>query len=107
MQELPVQNRSREGLDASAMLFGLRQVRPSTYPKPTLVHNLFAVTHVARVWVYPWLGDPDETVGGRRLSSACHGEDALSATAYLALKYCQNPARGLDANINLGVLPDI
>jgi ADP-ribosyl-[dinitrogen reductase] hydrolase len=49
-----------------------------------------------------WLGDPDETVIGRLLSSACYVEDALPATLYLALKYHHDPARGLIANTNLG-----
>ena len=49
-----------------------------------------------------WLGDPDETVIGRRLSSACYVEDALPATLYMALKYHHDPARGLIANTNLG-----
>jgi ADP-ribosylglycohydrolase len=49
-----------------------------------------------------WLDDPDEIVVGRRLSSACYVEDALPATAYLALKYYDQAARGLVANTNLG-----
>jgi hypothetical protein len=49
-----------------------------------------------------WLDDPDEIVVGRRLSSACYVEDALPATAYLALKYHDDPVRGLIANTNLG-----
>ena len=49
-----------------------------------------------------WLDDPDEIVVGRRLSSACYVEDALPATAYLALKYHDDVARGLVANTNLG-----
>jgi ADP-ribosyl-[dinitrogen reductase] hydrolase len=51
---------------------------------------------------FRWLGDPDETVIGRRLSSACYVEDALPATLYLALKYHHDVARGLIANTNLG-----
>jgi ADP-ribosyl-[dinitrogen reductase] hydrolase len=49
-----------------------------------------------------WLDDPDEVVVGRRLSSACYVEDALPSTAYLALKYHDDPAQGLIANTNLG-----
>jgi len=49
-----------------------------------------------------WLDDPDEIVVGRRLSSACYVEDALPATAYLALKYHDDAARGLIVNTNLG-----
>jgi len=49
-----------------------------------------------------WLEDHDETVVGRRLSSACYVEDALPATAYLGLKYHGDVARGLVANTNLG-----
>ena len=49
-----------------------------------------------------WLDDPDEIVVGRRISSACYVEDALPATAYLALKYYDDVARGLVANTNLG-----
>jgi hypothetical protein len=41
-----------------------------------------------------WLDDPDETVVGRRLSSACYVEDALPSTAYLALKYHDDPCPG-------------
>jgi ADP-ribosyl-[dinitrogen reductase] hydrolase len=51
---------------------------------------------------FRWLGDPDETVIGRRLSSACYVEDALPAIIYLALKYHHDAARGLIANTNLG-----
>jgi len=51
---------------------------------------------------FRWLADPDETVIGRRLSSACYVEDALPATIYLALKYSHDPAQGLVANTNLG-----
>jgi ADP-ribosylglycohydrolase len=49
-----------------------------------------------------WLADPDETVVGRRLSTACYVEDALPATAYLALKYHDKVERGLVANTRLG-----
>ena len=49
-----------------------------------------------------WLDDPDEIVVGRRLSSACYVEDAVPATAYLALKYHGDPTQGLIANTNLG-----
>jgi ADP-ribosylglycohydrolase len=49
-----------------------------------------------------WLKDPDETVIGNRLSSACYVEDALPATLYLALKYHGDAARGLISNTNLG-----
>lgn len=51
---------------------------------------------------FHWLEEPDETVIGRRLSSACYVEDALPAILYLALKYHQDAARGLIANTNLG-----
>ncbi len=49
-----------------------------------------------------WLDDRDETVVGRRLSSACYVEDAVPATVYLALKYHDDVAQGLIANTNLG-----
>lgn len=49
-----------------------------------------------------WLADPDETVIGKRLSSACYVEDAMPATIYLALKYHNDAAQGLIANTNLG-----
>jgi ADP-ribosyl-[dinitrogen reductase] hydrolase len=49
-----------------------------------------------------WLDDPDETVVGRRLSTACYVEDALPATAFLALKYHDNVEQGLVANTRLG-----
>jgi len=49
-----------------------------------------------------WLGDPDDTVIGRRLSTACYVEDALPATVYLALKYHDDPVQGLIVNTNLG-----
>lgn len=49
-----------------------------------------------------WLADPDEHVVGRRLSTACYVDDALPATAYLALKYHDDPVQGLIANTNLG-----
>jgi ADP-ribosylglycohydrolase len=51
---------------------------------------------------FRWLTDPDETVIGKRLSSACYVEDALPATVYLALKYHHDAYRGLIANTNLG-----
>jgi ADP-ribosylglycohydrolase len=49
-----------------------------------------------------WLEDPDESVIGRRLSSACYVEEALPATIYLALKYHRDAAQGLIANTSLG-----
>jgi ADP-ribosylglycohydrolase len=49
-----------------------------------------------------WLGDPDDVVIGRRLSTACYVEDAIPAIVYLALKYHDDPARGLITNTNLG-----
>ena len=49
-----------------------------------------------------WLADPDETVIGKRLSSACYVEDAMPATIYLALKYHNDAAQGLTANTDLG-----
>ncbi len=49
-----------------------------------------------------WLDDRDETVIGKRLSSACYVEDALPATIYLALKYHNDARQGLIANTNLG-----
>lgn len=49
-----------------------------------------------------WLTDPDETVIGKRLSSACYVEDAMPAILYLALKYHNDAAQGLIANTNLG-----
>ncbi|WP_419658066.1 putative ADP-ribosylglycohydrolase [Desulfosarcina variabilis str. Montpellier] len=49
-----------------------------------------------------WLADPDETVIGSRLSSACYVEDALPSVIYLALKYPHNAAGALIANTNLG-----
>jgi len=51
---------------------------------------------------FRWLEEPDETVIGRHLSSACYVEDALPAIIYLALKYHRDAARGLIANTNLG-----
>jgi len=51
---------------------------------------------------FRWLEESDETVIGRRLSSACYVEDALPAIIYLALKYHRDAARGLIANTNLG-----
>jgi ADP-ribosylglycohydrolase len=49
-----------------------------------------------------WLNDPDEVVIGRRLSTACYVQDAVPAIVYLALKYHDDPARGLVANTQLG-----
>jgi ADP-ribosyl-[dinitrogen reductase] hydrolase len=49
-----------------------------------------------------WLDDPDETVVGRRLSTACYVEDSVPAVLYLALKYHDKPEQGLIANTNLG-----
>ena len=49
-----------------------------------------------------WLPDPDATVIGSRLSTACYVDDAVPAILYLALKYHDDPAQGLIANTNLG-----
>lgn len=49
-----------------------------------------------------WIADADEIVVGQRLSTACYVEDALPATAYLAMKYHDDPHRGLIANTRLG-----
>ena len=49
-----------------------------------------------------WLDEPDETVVGRRLSTACYVEDSVPSVLYLALKYHDEPEQGLIANTNLG-----
>ena len=49
-----------------------------------------------------WLGDADEAVVGRRLSTACYVEDSVPSVLYLALKYHDQPEQGLIANTNLG-----
>jgi len=49
-----------------------------------------------------WLDDPDETVVGRRLSTACYVEDSVPSVLYLALKYHDRPEQALIANTNLG-----
>jgi ADP-ribosylglycohydrolase len=49
-----------------------------------------------------WLGEADETVVGRRLSTACYVEDAVPAVVYLALKYHDDPEAALIANTHLG-----
>lgn len=51
---------------------------------------------------FRWLGEPDEAIIGRRLSSACYVEDAMPSVIYLALKYYHDVARGLIANTHLG-----
>ena len=49
-----------------------------------------------------WLDEPDETVVGGRLSTACYVEDSLPALLYLALKYPDKPEQALIVNTNLG-----
>ena len=49
-----------------------------------------------------WLDEPDESVVGRRLSTACYVEDSVPSVLYLALKYHDRPDEGLIANTNLG-----
>ena len=49
-----------------------------------------------------WLDDPDETVVGRRFSTACYVEESIPAVLYLALKYHDRPEQGLVVNTNLG-----
>ena len=49
-----------------------------------------------------WIGEADETVVGRRLSTACYVEDAVPEVVYLALKYHDDPEAALIANTNLG-----
>jgi len=49
-----------------------------------------------------WLAEADETVVGRRLSTACYVEHAVPAVVYLALKYRDDPEAALIANTNLG-----
>jgi ADP-ribosylglycohydrolase len=49
-----------------------------------------------------WLGEPDERVVGARFSTACYVEDSIPAVLYLALKYHDQPEKGLIANTNLG-----
>ena len=46
--------------------------------------------------------EPDETVIGRRFSTACYVEDAVPAVIYLALKYHHDPQKALIVNTNLG-----
>ncbi len=49
-----------------------------------------------------WLQEPDGRVIGERFSTACYVEDSVPATIYLALKYHDDPEKGLIANTNLG-----
>jgi len=49
-----------------------------------------------------WIADPDETIIGRRLSTACYVEHSVPAVIYLALKYHDDPETALVANTNLG-----
>jgi len=49
-----------------------------------------------------WLDDPDDAVVGRRLSTACYVEDSVPSVLYLALKYHDEPEKGLIVNTNLG-----
>jgi len=49
-----------------------------------------------------WLDEPDETVVGRRLSTACYVEESVPSVLYLALKYHDKAKKGLIVNTNLG-----
>jgi ADP-ribosylglycohydrolase len=49
-----------------------------------------------------WIEEPDDWVIGRRFSTACYVEDSVPAVIYLALKYHDEPEKGLIANTNLG-----
>jgi len=49
-----------------------------------------------------WLEKPDEVVVGAHLSTACYVEDSVPAVVHLALKYAEDPERGLIANTGLG-----
>jgi ADP-ribosylglycohydrolase len=49
-----------------------------------------------------WLQEPDARVIGQRFSTACYVEDSVPASIYLALKYHNDPEKGLIANTNLG-----
>jgi ADP-ribosylglycohydrolase len=49
-----------------------------------------------------WLKEPDDMVVEGRLSTACYVEYSLPAVIYLALKYHDEPERGLIVNTNLG-----
>jgi ADP-ribosylglycohydrolase len=48
------------------------------------------------------LAESDQTVIGRRFSTACYVEDAVPAVIYLALKYHHDPEKALIVNTNLG-----
>jgi ADP-ribosyl-[dinitrogen reductase] hydrolase len=49
-----------------------------------------------------WLNNSDESFGGGHLSTACYVEDLVPAAIYLALKYADQPEKGLIVNTNLG-----
>ncbi len=49
-----------------------------------------------------WLAVSDEKVVGQRLSTACYVEDSVPSVLYLALKYHDEPEKGLIVNTNLG-----
>ena len=49
-----------------------------------------------------WLSKSDESVVGGHLSTACYVEDSVPAAIYLALKYADQPEKGLIVNTNLG-----
>jgi ADP-ribosyl-[dinitrogen reductase] hydrolase len=51
---------------------------------------------------FKWLPDADELVIGQRLSPACYVEESVPSVIYLALKYHQDPEKGLIVNTNLG-----
>ena len=66
-----------------------------------------ALREHAADWLPPkqsieWLREPDSVVVGRRFSTACYIQDAFPATLYLALKYADDPERGLVSNAQLG-----
>ena len=51
---------------------------------------------------HAWLSKSDESVGGGHLSTACYVEDSVPAAIYLALKYADQPDKGLIVNTNMG-----
>ncbi len=49
-----------------------------------------------------WQHRPDREVVGNILTPACYLPDSMIASVYLAWKYEQNPAKGFQANAEIG-----
>jgi ADP-ribosyl-[dinitrogen reductase] hydrolase len=94
---LKMENAAALIIDILLKVFRGRPLQDVIVKKQTVQDNPFVGHPFKKL-----LAEPDQTVIGRRFSTACYVEDAVPAVIYLALKYHHDPEKALIVNTNLG-----